>query len=139
MNTKRKHWSELGRVKSSAWFRNLPELERACVLAALEHDTHESAVKLRAMLAFVYLTIIYAIAFAIWGLVFQSSPLWFGIGGAILGAVVGLLSANTIASQKTPRDAKAMQAIAAVYPGGFGIVLAAAGLVGWLIRVLFFR
>ncbi len=126
MSSKKKHWSELGRVKNSDWFKNLPEIERACILEALEVNTHESAVKLRATLAFIYLTVIYAVAIAVWGPVFHGHILWFGACGAVVGAIVGFLSAIFIARQKTPHMARSAQATVG-FPMGLGVLIAVAG------------
>src|ERR1700748_1089781 len=100
MNTRKKHWSEVGRVKNSDWFRQLPAREKEAVIAALEHDTHESAVKLRGTLALIYILIIYAAAGAVWGLVFKPYFIWLTASGVVIGLIVGILSRAVIASQK---------------------------------------
>ncbi len=133
MSTTKKHWSEVGRVKNSDWFHNLPALEQAAILEALEHDTHESAVKLRAALAFTYATVIYTVAGTFWGAFLHYHILWFGVAGAVIGALLGSLSANVIAIQKTPEDAGAMQAIFGKFVGLPGIVIAVTGLVAWAV------
>lgn len=128
MDVRKKHWSEIGRVKNSDWFRSLPASEKEAVLAALEHDTHESAVKLRGTLAFIYILFIYAAAGVIWGLAFRTYLVWLVAAGAAIGAFVGLLSRAVIASQKTPASAKDMQWIAGTMLGGLGIVVFLDGL-----------
>jgi len=134
MDTKQKHWSEIGRVKTSDWFRNLPALEQAAVIAALEQDTHKSAVRLRAKLAVVYSTVVYATAFAFWGASLHSNILWLGLAGAIVGVALGLLSARAIVIQKTPNDAKAMQATTGMIIGLPGAIIAVTGLAFWITR-----
>ncbi len=139
MKSRRKHWSEYVRVTNSKWFRNLPDLEKKCVLLALEEDTHESVAKVRATLTFVFVTAIWAIDFGLWGMAFNFAPIWLAAAGAVLGAVIGFLSGVIITSQKTPQGAKDMQAVAGMTFGQLGAIVGAAGLVGWLIRVLLFR
>ena len=134
--SKKKHWSELGRVKNSDWFRRLPELEQRAVLTALEYDTHESAVKLRASLATTYSTTICASGAAIWAAVFRAHILWFGIAGAIVGAAAGFLVARVILVQKTPQDADAMQRIFGVFVGLPEVVIFALGLAALIIRAV---
>jgi hypothetical protein len=139
MKRRGKHWWEYGRVTNSDWFRNLPDSEKECVLLALEHDTHESAAKFRATLTFAYMTVLWAIAFGLWGMAFNFAPDWFAAGGAALGAVISLLSWTTIASQGTPRGAKDMQFVAGATFGNFGIIIGGVGLIAWVIRAIFFR
>jgi hypothetical protein len=116
-------------VKNSDWFRKLPQLEQACVIEALEVDTHQSAVRLRGALAVVYLTIIYTVAGAVWSYALRGREVALGILGALVGFGVGLCARNVVIKQRTPRDAKAMQAITGLFLGGFGLLVLLAGLV----------
>jgi hypothetical protein len=136
MNERKKHWSEMGRVKNSDWFRRLPELERQAVLAALETDTHESAVNLRAFLTFTYSTVICASASTIWAAVFGVQVLWFGVAGGVVGGVVGFLAARIIVVQKTPQDADAMQRIMGAFVGLPEMALLVLGLVALTVRAM---
>jgi hypothetical protein len=134
MSGQRKHWSELGRVKNSDWYRRLPEVEQRAVLAALEHDTHESAVKFRAALAIIYSVTICASAFAVWAAVLSVHVFWFGVAGGIVGGVVGLVAGNVIVAQKTPQHADAMQRTIGAFVGVPELALLALGLGVLIIR-----
>ena len=139
MSNSKKHWTEMGRLKNAEWFRRLPAWEQEALVAAMEEDTHESAVKFRAISTFIYTTVIYGVAGVLWGMAFRSLFLAIVIILTIMGAIVGALSGQVIARQKTPKDAAAMQAIAGAYPGGIGLMIAGAGLVAWLGRLVLFH
>jgi hypothetical protein len=139
MSNSKKHWTEIGRVKNADWFRKLPAREQEAVTAALEEDTHESAVKFRAVSTFIYMAVIYGVAGALWGMVFRPLLLVIVVIAASIGAVVGALSGAAIARQKTPKDAAAMQTIAGAFPGGIGLMIGGAGLVVWLVRLVLFH
>ena len=138
MTEQKKHWWEVGRVKSSDWFRGLSALEKDAALAALEQDTHESAVKLRAALALIYCTILCAAAFAFWAGFFRFSVIWFSIGGSAFGLICGILPAIAIVRQRTPAQAAAMQTRVGTVLGFPSVLLAIAGAVAWLGRSILF-
>ena len=137
MKNQKKHWSEYGRVTKSEWFRNLPEMEQNAVRDALEHDTHESAIKLRATLAFVFLAAIWTVASFLWGMVFRFPFITFC--GTAFGAFLGVFWAISIEAQQTLQSAKNVQAVAGKTFGLPGIILGVIGLAAWLGRLLFFR
>jgi hypothetical protein len=139
MSDSKKHWTEMGRLKNAEWFKKSPAWEQEALIAAMEEDTRESAVKFRAVSTFIYTTAIYAVAGALWGMVFRSLFVVIVTVLVAMGAVVGALSGAVIARQKTPKHAAAMQAIAGAYPGGIGLMIAGAGLVAGLVRLVLFH
>jgi hypothetical protein len=138
MNKRKKHWWEVGRVKNSDWFHKLPPFEKEAVLVALEHDTYESIVKLRAAFALIYCTILYAVALTFWAAFFRSSVVWFAVVGAAFGLTCGILAAKAIIRQKGPDEAATMQTRVGMVLGFPGAVLAIVGAVAWLAKVVFF-
>ena len=105
-------------------------------MAALEHDTHESAVKLRATLTFAYSTAICAAAFAIWAAVFGAHVFWFGVAGGIAGGMIGFLAARVILLQKTPQDADSMQRNVGACVGLLEVAFLVLGGVALVIRAI---
>lgn len=138
MVAKKKSWLEVGRVKNSDWFRRLPSPEQEAVLAVLEEQTHESALRLRAALAIVYSSAVYGFTGFFWGNTFTFHPFNLGLTGAIIGAFLGVLAANVITQQTTAVNANAMQSATGLVIGLPGFVLACAGLLAWLVKLFFY-
>lgn len=130
----KKHWTEIGRIKNSDWYRRLPELERQTILMALEYDTHDSAVKLRAVLAVTFSTALCASGAAIWAVVFGAHILWFSIAGGTAGVAIGFVVANVMLVQKTPQDASATQRMIGVFIGLPELTFLALGLIALIIH-----
>lgn len=109
-------------------------MEQAAVIAAIEEDTHESAVKVRAVTTFIGATIIYGVASLPWGLAFWPHFRAITCSVAAIGAIVGVVSGSIVASQKTPQNARLMQFAAGAFVQVTSLLIAIAGIVALLIR-----
>jgi len=83
--------------------------------------------------------VIYSVALGIWGLALNKGFLWFGLSGAIIGILVSLLSiAPVIAIKRTQEQIKETMFAAGAIWGGIGIFIGVAGIILWIVRVMFF-
>lgn len=129
---------EYHRITMSKWFIADDELGKKGILMALDSRYPISTARYKAVLTAFYTTIIYAMALGVWGLVFKQNILWFGIGGAILGFLIGLVSASVIAGQRTIERANDIQFAASAIWGNIGIVFGIVGLAALILRIVFF-
>lgn len=135
MHDSKKHWSEIGRVKSSAWYRALPDLEQRAVLAAVEENTFESGRALVKNMMLFFTTTAYTVALFAWGSVIHLPAL--AALGLMAGLAAGAACRTVLAKQRTIADLKSAQAVlgrSVLLPGA---AVAAAGLVVWGASVLF--
>lgn len=106
---------------------------------ALGEPLHRIESIMTAVFVSLRLTAYYGIAIGIWGLVFKKSFLGFGLYGVILGLLICLLFiAPVIAFQRTKERIKDMVFSASTIWGNIGIVIGIAGLIAWIIRLIFF-
>jgi hypothetical protein len=107
---------------------------------AMGTPLHKSESVMTAIFASLHLIIYYGIAIGIWGLVFKKSFLMFGVYGAIVGLLISLLSvAPVIAFQRTKEKVRDMSFGAGAIWGNLGIIIGIAGLITWIVRLIFFN
>lgn len=101
---------------------------------------HRGESIMSAIFVSLQLMVYYGIAIGIWGLVFDKNFLVFGVYGFIAGFIISLLFAvPVVISQRVKERIKEMAfAIGATW-GNIGIIIGVLGLVGWIIRLIFFR
>jgi len=107
---------------------------------ALGKPIHRSESIMTAIMNTLQLMITYGIVIGIWGLVFKKSFLIFGLYGAMAGLLISLLFiAPVTASQRTKERIKDTSFGASLMLVTPVIYIGIAGLVVWVIRLIFFN
>ncbi len=74
-----------------------------------------------------------------WGLALRGSLIWFGISGALVGFVVGVLFGFLVVSrQKTEERVKDMMFAVGATWGNVAILIGLVGGIVWIVRLIFF-
>lgn len=106
---------------------------------ALGKPIHRSEAVMTAVMNTIQLMITYGITSGLWGLVFKKSFLTFGLYGAIAALFISLLFvAPVTASQRTKKRIKDTSFGASLMLVTPVIYIGIAGLVVWVIRLIFF-
>src|ERR1700722_19083563 len=96
--------------------------------------------RMDAFMTALHLIFYYAIALGIWGLAVHKSFIWFGLSGAVLGLLVSLVFVvPVIAGQRTANRSKDMIFAASALWGNFAIIIGIAGILAFVIRLIFFK
>lgn len=107
---------------------------------ALGKPIHRSESVMTAIMNTMQLMITYGITLGVWGLVFKKSFLTFGLYGAIAALFISLLFvAPVTASQRTKKRIKDISFGAGLMLVTPVIYIGIAGLVVWVIRLIFFH
>ncbi|MDP3899652.1 MAG: hypothetical protein Q8Q23_01075 [bacterium] len=107
---------------------------------ALGKPIHRSESVMTAIMNTIRLMITYGITIGIWGLVFKKSFLTFGLYGTIAGLLISLLFiAPVTVSQRTKERIKDTSFGASLMLVTPVIYIGIAGLVVWIIRLIFFN
>lgn len=107
---------------------------------ALGKPIHRSESVMTAIMNTIQLMITYGITLGVWGLVFKKSFLTFGLYGAITALFITLLFvAPVTASQRTKKRIKDISFGAGLMLVTPVIYIGIAGLVVWVIRLIFFN
>ena len=98
---------------------------------------HRSEAVMSAVFVSLQLMAYYGIAIGIWGLVFRKSFLVFGFYGVLLGLLMSLFAAPTVAFQRTKEQIRDVLFGIGALCGNLGIIIGVVGLVAWVIRLIF--
>lgn len=103
-----------------------------------EKQITKSQARVNAIMAILHLIVYFAIALGVWGLALEKSILWFGLGGAVAGLLIGLLFvAPVVSSQRSgDRTKEMMFAVGAIW-GFIALSIGILGIIVWIIRLVF--